>query len=80
MPGEYSCESHVHWPFNASLRAWGSGGRKGREGTQTRSEAQSCSLSSFEAPVLGRTHCRLPGTFSSPLRRPEAEINAGAAT
>lgn len=71
MPGEYSCETHVHWPFNTSLRAWGSGGRKGREGTRTPIEAQSCSLRSFQAPALGRPHCRLPGTFSSPLRRPQ---------
>lgn len=71
MPGEYSCETHVHWPFNTSLRAWGSGGREGHEGTQRRPKAQSCSLLSFQAPVLGRTHCRLPGTFSSPLRRPQ---------
>lgn len=71
MPGEHSGETHVHWPFNTSLRAWGSGGRKGREGTRTRPEAQSCTLRSFQAPVLGRPHCCLPSTFSSPLSRPQ---------
>lgn len=72
MPGEYSYETHVHWPFNTSLRARGSGGWKRHEGTRTQLEAQSCSpLRSFQAPAQGRPHCRLPGTFSSTLRRPQ---------
>lgn len=71
MPGKYSCGTHVRWPFNTSLRARGSGGRKGREDTRTPPEAHSCSPRSFQAPVLGRPPCRLPGTFCSPQLRPQ---------
>lgn len=80
MPGEYSYETHVHWPFNTSLRARGSGGWKRHEGTRTRLKAQSCSPTLLPSPS-SRPAAQPPSRhfLLDPPPAAEAEIAAGAA-
>lgn len=80
MPGEYSRETHVHWPFNTSFRAWSSGGRKGREGTRMAPRGPELLPTLLPSPSSGLAALPPPRHFLlAPARAAEAEVAAGAA-